>query len=73
MKQAMTVAALRQACLGMLLVALSLPLLITLHRKIGVEAPEFGGVALMAASVVLAFAGGALIGVAVREFGRGNK
>lgn len=73
MKQVMIMAALRQACFGVVAVALSLPLLWTLHRRIGVDAPSTTSVLLLGASVIVAFVGGGLLGVVVRELGRGNK
>lgn len=73
MKQVMIMAALRQACFGVVAVALSLPLLWTLHRRIGVDVPSTGSVLLLGASVVLVFVGGGLIGAAVRSLGRGTR
>ncbi len=73
MKRLMIGAALRQACFGLLAVALSLPLLWTFHRAMGVGSPSAGSVLLLGASVVAAFVGGGLLGAALREFGRGTR
>lgn len=54
--------AVRQALLGLLAVAVSLPLLFLLSRVLGVSRPPLGGLATLGGSVVLAFAGGGLIG-----------
>lgn len=73
MKQILWKAALRQAVVGLLAVALSLPWLWTFHRSLGVDSPATGSVFLLGASVVAAFVGGGIIGAALREFGRGTR
>ncbi len=73
MKRVLIGAALRQTCFGLTAVALSLPLLWTLHRRVGVDAPSTGSVLLLGASVVVAFVGGGVLGAALHEFGRGTK
>ena len=52
----------RQALFGALAVAVSLPLVLGLSRALGVPRPPVGGLALLGGSVLLAFAGGGLIG-----------
>ena len=54
--------ALRQALLGVVAVAASFPLLLLLSHALGLGRPPLGGVATLGGSVVLAFAGGGLIG-----------
>lgn len=54
--------AVRHALLGALAVALSVPVLTGLSRILGVARPPLGGLALLGGSVLLAFAGGGLIG-----------
>lgn len=54
--------AVRQALLGLLVIAASFPLLLALSHALGLGRPPLGGVATLGGSVVLAFAGGGLIG-----------
>ena len=54
--------ALRQAPLGAVAVAASFPLLLVLSHALGLGRPPLGGVATLGGSVVLACAGGGLIG-----------
>ena len=64
-------AAARQACLGLVAVVVSLPLLWALQRRFGL-AQGSEGVLLVGASVLLAFIGGGLVGAGLHEFGRGT-
>lgn len=61
--------AVRQALLGLLAVAASFPLLLALSHAFGLGRPPLGGVATLGASVVLAFAGGGLIGALLASVG----
>jgi len=54
--------AVRQALLGCVAVAASFPLLLALSHALALGRPPLGGVATLGGSVVLAFAGGGLIG-----------
>ncbi len=54
--------AVRQALLGVVVVVASLPLLLLLSHALGLGRPPLGGLATLGGSVVLAFAGGGLIG-----------
>ncbi len=64
-------AALRQACFGLVAVALSLPILWAVQRRVGLT-PGSERLWMLGASVVVAFVGGGLIGAGSREFGRGT-
>ena len=61
--------AVRQSLLGLMAVAASFPLLLALSHALGLGRPPLGGVATMGGSVVLAFAGGGLIGVLLASMG----
>jgi hypothetical protein len=54
--------AVRQSLLGLAAVAASFPLLLALSHALGLGRPPLGGLATLGGSVVLAFAGGGLIG-----------
>lgn len=54
--------AVRQALLGLVVVAVSFPMLLALSHTLGLGRPPLNGVATLGGSVVLAFAGGGLIG-----------
>lgn len=71
MRSSLMRAATRQACLGLVAVAVSLPLLWALQRRFGL-AQGSEGVLLLGASVLLAFIGGGLVGAGLHEFGRGT-
>ncbi len=62
-------AAVRQALLGVVAVAASFPLLLALSHALGLGRPPLGGVATLGGSVVLAFAGGGLIGALLASVG----
>jgi len=61
--------AVRQALLGVVAVAASFPLLLVLSHALGLGRPPLGGVATLGGSVVLAFAGGGLIGALLASVG----
>lgn len=58
-------AAARQGLFGLLAVVVSLPLLFALHGAWGLGAPPASGLLLLGGAVVLAFAGGGIIGAVV--------
>lgn len=72
MKPLLIRSALRQACFGLIAVALSLPILWAVQRRVGLT-PGSEGLWMLGASVVAAFVGGGLIGAGLREFGRGTQ
>ena len=59
----------RQVLLGLIAVAASFPLLLALSHALGLGRPPLGGVATLGGSVVLAFAGGGLIGAMLAGMG----
>lgn len=64
--------AVRQALLGLVAVAASFPLLLALSHALGLGRPPLSGVATLGGSVVLAFAGGGLIGALLSDIA-GNR
>lgn len=70
MKSTLIRAVVRQSCLALVAVVITLPFVWALHRAVGVDAPGTASVVLLGASVLVAFAGGGLLGAALHEFGR---
>ena len=62
MKSSLSVAITRQLFFGLFAVVVSLPLLWSLHRTLGLSEPPLGAVLLLGGSVLAAFLGGAVIG-----------
>lgn len=61
------------AVIGLAAVLVSLPVVWALSRAAGLGAPPVGGVLLLGAGVVLAFAGGGLLGAALGSVGGRNQ
>lgn len=71
MNSFLVAALVRQSCIGALLVALSLPLLLLVHRSFGLGNPPLAGLLVLGVAVVLSFAGAGIIGALVGA-ARGN-
>lgn len=72
MKRLFISALMRQMCFGLGAVALSLPILWAVQRRVGLT-PGSEGLWMLGASVVAAFVGGGLVGAEIGEFGRGTQ
>ena len=66
-------ATVRQALVGLLVAAASLPLVLALGRALGVPRPPTDGILLLGGTVALAFAGGGLLGALAAAVMRGSR
>lgn len=73
MRRILIRAGLRQACFGVLVVVLSLPLLWAFHDRAGLSAPRTFDVLLVGAGVMVSFAGAGALGGALYELARGTR
>jgi hypothetical protein len=71
MRTSFAVATLRQAVIGSVLVALSLPLLWMFSRAVGLGTPPLSGVILLGGSAVASWAAGGFIGASLGQGARG--
>lgn len=71
MRASPLIPALRQAAIGLVLVALSLPLLWMFSRAVGLGAPPLGGVILLGGSAIAAWAAGGFLGAVLGSGARG--